>query len=87
MFQGKISPEDHVALFEKIKGQIACFNNTTDVQRYEELMRLKDYMNFKIETREYEAKVAEVHGIVAELRSHYVRAIVDEFDNAEKSRA
>ena len=57
------------------------------MQRYEELMHLKDYLSFKIQTREYEAEVAAANGNVAELRSAYVKDKLDEFDNAEKSRA
>ena len=87
LLQIKTVPEEHVALLEKIKGQIACFNNMTDMQRYEELMRLKDYMDYTIESREYEAKVIAAHGNVAGLRKQYVDAILAEFDDAEKSRA
>ena len=39
------------------------------MQIYEELMCLKDYLNFKMFTREYEAQVAFAHENVAELRS------------------
>lgn len=85
--QRKTSPEEHVALLEKIKGQVACFNNMTDMQRYDELLRLKDYMDYRIEFREYEAKVAAAHGNVAALRKQYVDAVLAEFDDAEKSRA
>ena len=87
LLQKRTSPEEHVALVEKIKGQIACFNNMTDVQRYEEFMCLKDNMDFIIESQEYEAKVVVAHGNVTRLRRQYVNAILDEFDNVEKSRA
>lgn len=87
LFQRKSSPEDHVALLEKIKVQIECFNSPSDVQRYEELMRLKDYLNYRLCLREYEAKVAAAHGNVAGLRCQYVKTILDAFDDAERSRA
>ena len=57
------------------------------MQRYEELMHLKEYLNFRIQTREYEAKVAAANGNIAELRSQYVKDMLEKFDNAEKSRA
>lgn len=75
-----------MALLDKIKAQIGCFNSPSDVQRYEELMRLKDYLNYRICIREYEAKVAAAHGNVAGLRSQYVKAILDAFDDAERTR-
>jgi hypothetical protein len=75
-----------VALLDKIKAQIGCFNSPSDVQRHEELMRLKDYLNYRICIREYEAKVAAAHGNVAGLRGQYVKAILDAFDDAERTR-
>ena len=87
LFQRKSSPAEHVALLEKIKAEIKCFNSDSDVQRYEELGRLKDYLEYRICTREYEAKLAAAHGNVAGLRSQYVKSVMDAFDDAEKSRA
>src|ERR1700737_396727 len=87
LFQNDRDPEDHIALLTKIKSQIRCFNSPSDMQRYEELMHLKEYLNYIIQTREYEAKVAAAKGNIAELRNQYVKDMLEKFDNAEKSRA
>ena len=56
------SPEEHMAVLQNIKNQTRCFNSPSDVQRYEELMRLKDYLKYRIRTREYEAKLTAANG-------------------------
>ena len=86
-FQNNRSPKEHMVVFQKIKNQIRCFNSTLDVQRYEELMRLKDYLDYGIRTQKYEANLAVANGNAEELRSKYVKAKLDKFDDAEKSRA
>lgn len=85
-FQNTREPVEHIALVEKIKAQVRCFNSPSDVQRYEELMRLKDYLNYKMRIRVYEANVAAAHGNIAELRSKYVQDKLEKYDNAEKIR-
>ena len=80
------SPEEHMAVLQNIKNQTRCFNSPSDVQRYEELMRLKDYLEYRIRTREYEAKLAAANGNAEELRSNYVKVKLDKFDTAEKNR-
>ena len=76
-----------MAVLQKIKNQIRCFNSTSDVQRYEELMLLNDYLDQRIRTQEYKTKVAAANGNVEELRAKYVKAKLDKFDDAEKCRA
>jgi len=78
------NPVEHIELLTKIKAEISCFNSTYDVQRFEELLRLKEYLHYRIRTREYEANLAVVHGNIAELRSTYVNGKLAKYDNAEK---
>ena len=85
--QNSRDPVEHIALLSKIKAQIGCFNSTYDVQRFEELLRLKEYLTYRIRTRVYEANVAAAHGNIAELRSNYVNGKLTKYDNAEKDRA
>lgn len=56
------------------------------MQRYEELMRLKEYLFYLMRIRVYESNLAAAHGNIAELRSNYVKGKLEEYDNAEKSR-
>ena len=56
------------------------------MQRYEELMRLKDYLNYILRIREYEASLAASHGNIVELRTKYVNEKLDKYDIAEKNR-
>lgn len=85
--QNNRSLDEHMVLLEKIKAQVRCFNNPLDIQRYEELVRLKDYLNFRIRTREYEAIVAAANVNVAELRNQFVQKKLNKFDIMEKNRA
>lgn len=73
-----------MALLQKIKAQIGCFNSPSDVQRYEELMRLKDYLNYILRIREYEASLAAAHGNIAELRTKYINEKLHKYDIVEK---
>ena len=86
-FHNNRNPDDHIALLQKIKAQICYFNTRDNMQRYEELMRLKDYLSYRICLREYEANLAVAHGNINELRSKYVNDKLDKYDNAEKNRA
>jgi hypothetical protein len=80
------NPVEHIELLTKIKAEISCFNSTYDVQRFEELLRLKEYLHYRIRTREYEANLAAAHGNIAELCSTYVNGKLAKYDNAEKNR-
>src|ERR1700738_2569355 len=86
-FHNNRSPDEHMDVLQKIMNQIRCVNSTTDVQRYEELMRLKEYLDYRIRSQEYEANIAAANGNAEELRAKYVKGKLDKFDNAEKSRA
>ena len=55
------------------------------MQKYEELMRLKNYLNYMMRTRVYEANLAVAHGNIAELRSKYINDKLEKYDNAEKN--
>ena len=76
-----------MAVLQKIKSEIRCFNSTSDVQRYEELMRLKEYLDYRLCLQEYEANIAAKYGNAEELRAEYIKAKLDKFDTAERSRA
>ena len=75
-----------MVIIEKIKAQVRCFNSPSNIQRYEELICLKDYLNFKIQTREYEDIIVAAHENVAELRHQFVQEKLNKFDIAEKNR-
>jgi hypothetical protein len=74
-------------LVEKIKAQVWCFNNPSNIQRFEELVRLKDYLNFRIQTREYETIVAVANENVTKLRNQFVQEKLNKFDIVEKNLA
>ena len=50
------------------------------VQRYEELVKLKNYLQYKICLREFEESIAVVNGNVEELRKQYVEKQLHQFD-------
>ena len=83
-FQNNRSPGEHMKLLQQIKNQLRCYNISTDVQRYEELLRLKDYLEYRIRQHEYEATLLAANGNAEELRIKYVNEKLDEFDDAEK---
>jgi hypothetical protein len=85
-FQNNCSPEEHIDVLQKIKNQIRCFNSPSDVQRYEKLMWLKDYLDYMIRIQEYEANLASANGSADKLHAKYVKTKLDKFDDAEKSR-
>ena len=86
-FQNNRSPEEYMVVLQKIKNRIRCFNSPSDVQRYEEFMCMKDYLDYRIRTQEYEANLAATNGKAKKLWSKYVKAKLEKFDNAEKNRA
>lgn len=86
-FQNSRSPEEHMVVLPKIKDQIRCFNSTWDVQRYEKIMRLKDYLVYRLQKHEYEANLAAANDNAEELRSKYVKDKLNKFDAAEENRA
>ena len=85
LFQNDRNPEDQNALLEKIKTQIRCFHSHSDVQRYEELKRLKDYLTYRNKIREYEAAVTAAKEKVEALRLNYVNETLEKYDNEHKS--
>lgn len=84
--QSTRTPEEHSALIERMKSQVRCFKSTSDVQRYEELKCLKDYMHYRIACSEYESQLATAAISVDELRRKHVHAMLKTFDLAEKER-
>ena len=86
-FQNNRTPEEVMDVLQKVKDHLRCFDSNSNVQRYEEIMRLKDYLDYRLRAREYEATVAALIGNAEELRAKYVKAKLEKFDIAEKSRA
>ena len=78
------TPEEHNALRDIIKSQVRCFKCTTDVQRYEELRNLKDYLHYRIAYTAYEDRLASAILTVDEQRRSYVDAELLKFDIAER---
>ena len=71
-------------LIEKIKAHVMCFKCNTDVQQYEELKNLKDYLHYRIAQREYEAKVAAAALSFEDFWRNHVQNELKNFDLAEK---
>ena len=76
-----------MALLQKVKTEIHCFNSPADLQRYKEIVRLRDYLEYKLRLQEYNATLEDANGNAEQQRAQYIKAKLDEFDNAEKSRA
>ena len=56
------------------------------MQRYDEVMHLKDYLNFIFASREYEAKLATVNKDVEELCKKFIHDKFYKLNVAEKTR-
>ena len=80
------TPEEHNALLDRLKSQVRCFKSTSDVQRYEELKGLKDYINYRIACRTYEDQLETAAITVDELRRNHVDAELRKFDRAQKEK-
>ena len=59
-------------MIDMMKEHVQCLNNNTDMQRYYELMHLKEYQNFRLASREYEAKLAAANKNVEDLRKKFI---------------
>ena len=84
--QSTRTADEHNDLIDRIKGQVRCFKCNSDVQRYEELKNLKDYLHYRIARKEYEAKVAAAAVSFEDFRRNHVQSELNKFDNAEKAR-
>lgn len=84
--QSTSTPEEHSALVERMKSQVSCFKSNSDVQRYEELKGLKDYLHYRIACTAYENQLATAAVTVDDMRRKHVDAQLLKFDLAEKER-
>ncbi len=84
--QSTSTPKEHNALVERMKSQVRCFKSNSDVQRYEELKGLKDYLHYRIACTAYENQLATVAVTVDDMRRKHVDAQLLKFDLAEKER-
>lgn len=80
------TPEEDDALQERMKAQVKCFKSNSDVDRYQELKGLKNYLNYRIACTKYEAQLAASASMVDEMRTKHVDAELLKFDLAEKAR-
>ena len=80
------TPEEHNDLLERVKSEVKCFKSNSDVQRYDKLRGLKDYINYRIAREAYETQLATAAITVEELRRNHVEAQLRKFDLAEKER-
>ena len=86
LLQNTRTLEEHNALIERMKSQVMCFKSDSDVQRYEELKGLKDYLHYRIACTAYESQLATAAMTVEEMRRKHVDAQLLKFDLAEKGR-
>lgn len=84
--QNSRSPSEHNALIYRIKAQVRCFKCNSDVQRYEELKNLKDYLHYRLALKEYESKVAAAAVSFEDFRRTHVENELKKFDMARKAR-
>ena len=80
------TPEEDDALQERMKAQVKCFKSNSDVNRYQELKGLKNYLNYRIACTTYEAQLAALASMVDKMRRKHVDAQLLKFDLAEKER-
>ena len=69
-----------------MKSQVRCFKSNSDVQRYEELKGLKDYISYRIACEAYEAQLETAAITVDEMRRKHVESQLLKFDRAEKEK-
>ena len=74
IMQNTKTPGEHSEFLDKIKTQVRCFKSNSDVQVYEELKNLKDYLHYHIQQREYDAKVATAKISFQDFRRNHVEA-------------
>ena len=63
-----------------MKKQVRCFNSNTDMQSYDELMHLKEYLNFRIKSWDYETKLSAANKIFDDVHKKFVQ---DEFNKLD----
>ena len=78
--------EEHNALLDRNKLRINCFKCNSDVQRYEELKNLNNYLHYRIVYTSYEGQLASAALTVDELRKKHVNVKLLEFDMTERQQ-
>ena len=84
--QNSRKPEEHSEFLDKIKAQVRVFKTNSDVNVYEELRNLKDYLHYHIEQREYDDKVAIAKVNFETFRRNHVEDTLQKFDHAVKEK-
>ena len=84
--QKTIRPGEHNEFLDRIKAQVRCFDQNTDVQVYEQLEKLREYLQYRIDEREYTEKMAAAKLNFEEFRRNHVEDALRKFDRAEKER-
>lgn len=84
--QNTKTPGEYSEFLHKIKTHVKCFKCNSDVQVYEELKNLKDYLYYRIQQREYDAKVAAAKIRFEDFCKNHVEAELRKFDRAEKEK-
>jgi hypothetical protein len=69
-----------------MKKHVRCLNSNTDMQRYNELMHLKEYLNLRLASREYEAKQVAANKDVEDLRKRFIGDELNKLNLAERTR-
>lgn len=77
---------EHSALTDIIKAQVRCFKCNSDLQRYEELKNLKDYLSYRIARKEYDDKVAAAAVSFEDFRRSHVESELRKYDLGVKAR-
>ena len=86
IMQNTHTPGEHDEFLEKIKAQVRCFKTNSNAQVYDELKNLKDYLHYRIQQREYDAKVAAAKISFQDFRRNRVEAELRKFDRVEKEK-
>lgn len=81
-----MTPGEYNELLDKIKSHVQCFDCISNVQVYEELKNLKDYLYYRIQQREYDAKIVAAKVNFEDLCRNHVEAELRKFDRAEKEK-
>ena len=55
-------PGEHSEFLDKIKALVMCLHHNTDVEVYDEVKNLRDYLQYRIDEKEYNDKVAAAKG-------------------------
>ena len=84
--QNSRRPGEHSKFLDKIKAQVRVFKTNSDVNVYEKLRNLKDYLHYCIEQREYDDKVATAKVNFETFRRNHVEDALQIFDRAVKEK-